>query len=126
MKAINALLEALSFFFSLLAMFLKRHMKTLLKASGYIITLLIILRTVFYSQVMELLKDSTSFTSSLLKMETFPLPSLILCIPGIKHYNAKKYGYYSIKDIFKDDQERYKEYNKTPVQVFQELPYKID
>ena len=112
------MLKALSFF--------KRHMRTILKASGYIITLIIILRTVFYSQVMELLKDNTSFTSSLLKMETFPLPSLILCIPGIKHYNAKKYGYYSIKDIFKDDQERYKEYNKTPVQVFQELPYKID
>ena len=112
------MLEALYFF--------KRHVRTILKASGYIITLIIILRTVFYSQVMELLKDNTSFSSSLVKMETFPLPSMILCIPGIKQYNADKYDYYSIQSIFKDEQERYRKYNKTPLQAFQELPYKID
>ena len=55
-------------------------------SSGYIITLFIIIRCVFYSQVIELLKDTTSFTSSLLKIDTFPLPSLVLCIPEIKHY----------------------------------------
>ena len=126
MKVIKFLLEALSFFLCPLAMFLKKHIRTLLKASGYIITLLIIIRCVFYSQVIELLKDNTSFTSSLLRMDTFPLPSLILCIPGIKQYNADKYGYYSIMNIFRDGQERYKKYNKTPLQVFQELPYKID
>ena len=82
--------------------------------------------TVFYSQVMELLKGNTSFTSSLLKMGTFPLPSLILCISEIKQYNADKYGYSSILSIYTDDQERYKKYNKTPLQAFQELAYKID
>ena len=61
----------------------------------------------------------------MMKNDSFTLPSLILCVPGIKQSSVKKYGYNSVMAIFRDDQEMYKSQNKTPLQVFQELPYKL-
>ena len=81
-----------------------------------------------YGQVTEFIKGGTTFTRTFAKSEDgLPAPSFILCMPGIKADAAEKYGYKpALKSIYSDEKEKYKKFNKTPLEVAEEMSFLLD
>ena len=77
----------------------------------------------FYDEVDKFLKGSTTFTQTFAKVESLPLPSIILCMPGTKSYTKHAYGYHSTIDIIYDKDEKYKKFNMTPYEMIDELAF---
>ena len=63
------------------------------------------------------MKGSTTFTSTFMTTQNLPLPSLLICIPGLKQSAIEKYGYAHVLEVIYDPDERYKWYNKTPKEI---------
>ena len=85
---------------------------------------------IFYlhGQVAEFVKGGTTFTRTFAEIEDGLLaPTMILCMPGTKENVAEKYGYApGILSIYNDEKESYKKFNKTPLEVAQEMSFLLD
>ena len=99
--------------------FCQRSLKMVL----YVVLLFCFLIFYFYDEVGKFIKGSTTFTQTFAKVESVPLPSIILCMPGTKSYAKHTYGYYSNKDIIYDKDEKYKKFNLTPCEMIEEVGF---
>ena len=77
----------------------------------------------FYDEVDKFLKGSTTFTQTFAKVESLPLPSIILCMPGTKSYAKTSYGYHSVIDMIHDKDEKYKKFNLTLNEAIEEVAF---
>ena len=94
-----------------------------IKLGLYLVLLLCFLIFYFYDEVEKFLKGSTTFTKTISKVESLPLPLIILCTPGTKSYAKHTYGYYSIVDMIYDKDEKYKKFNLTPYEMIEEVGF---
>ena len=94
-----------------------------LKLVLYVALLLCFIIFYFYGEVDKFLKGSTTFTQTFAKVESLPLPSIILCMPGTKSYTKHTYGYHSTIDMIYDKDEKYKKFNMTPYEMIDELAF---
>ena len=88
------------------------------------------LYVIFYlhGQVTEFINGGTTFTRTFAKIEDgLTAPTIILCPPGAKRNVAEKYGYAPlILDIYYDINETWTKFNKTPLQVAEEMSFLLD
>ena len=99
--------------------FFQRNLKLVL----YVALLLCFIIFYCYDEVDKFLKGSTTFTQTFAKVESLPLPSIILCMPGTKSYAKHTYGYHSTYDIYHDKDEKYKKFNLTPYEMIDEVAF---
>ena len=92
-----------------------------LKMVLYLVLLSCFLVFYFYDEVNNFLKGSTTFTKTIATVDSLPLPSFILCMPGTKSYAKSTYGYYTNNDMIYDKDEKYKNFNLTPYEMIEEV-----
>ena len=94
----------------------------LVKASLFIIFLVLYISLYLIQELREYSKGRTTISSTFQEREKFPLPTILICMdPGIKPSMKEKYGYnqfYRFKD--KDD---YKVTNMTMWEFAEEISY---
>ena len=91
------------------------------KGSLYVTLFMCFVIFYFYDEMVAFMKGSTTFARSYAKVEQIAMPSFILCMPGINPKSREKYGYYKSEDIVYDEEEKFKKFNKTPLEVVDEL-----
>ena len=103
----------------------KLSLSSILDAILYLILFTLFVIFYLHGQVTEFIKGDTTFTRTFVKIEDgLTVPSIILCMPGIKENIAEKYRYVpAIPSIFYDKNETYKKFNKTPLDVAEEMSY---
>ena len=106
-------------FFKNLSYFFQRNLKMVL----YVALLLCFIIFYFYDEVDKFLKGSTTFTQTFAKVESLPLPSIIICMPGAKSYAKHTFGYHSTIDMVYDKDETYKKFNLTPYEMIDDLAF---
>ena len=99
--------------------FFQRNLKLVL----YVALLLCFIIFYFYDEVDKFLKGSTTFTQTFAKVESLPLPSIIICMPGTKSYAKHTFGYHSTVDMIYDKDEKYKKFNLTPHEMTDQLAF---
>ena len=107
-------------------MYLLSRTEKVCKALCYIALLLAFLICYFYEEVVTFLRGNTSFTSTYQKVPTFDPPSIILCMPyDISKEPEHQMNYTSVNSVIFDKDEKYKKFNKTPMDAFREINFSL-
>ena len=86
--------------------YLKKHGKTFIKVTFYLILLSFYIRYYFVEQVIELVRGSTQFNGKIELVKVMPAPTITICMkPYFKASIANQYGYNSVKSILEDSQD---------------------
>ena len=106
----------------------KPHFTTIINVVLYLTLFIFFVNFYLYGQVTEFLKGGTTFTRTFAHEDGLALPSIILCMPGSKKSTVGvKYGNYtSVLSVLFDQNEVYKKFNKTPLQVAEEMSFLLD
>ena len=102
------------------------YFKTTVKVLGYLTFISLFIWLTLYDSIMSFINGSTSFTSTFIQRDNFSIPFLVICMPGLKQQIVEKYGYHSSMALIFDTDEKFKPFNKTPLEILKEMSYEID
>ena len=80
--------------------FIKKNIKTILKAAFYLVLLICYTKFYFAGQLIELLKHRTQFSAKIEYVKEIPIPAFTFCMkPYLKPSMASKHGFHTMVDI---------------------------